>query len=69
MGSQKLPNEGEYPDVIGNHGEGVSLSHAILDAQEVAWLVPCVPFHQCVPVAVAVESKLYATRPLVTDNP
>ena len=31
----KLPYEGQDPDVIGDHGEGVPLGHALLAVQEV----------------------------------
>ena len=69
VGPQNLPDEGEDPNAICNHDEGVPLGHALLYVQEVAWPVPYVPYHQCLPVAVAVKSKLRATRPLVTDIP
>ena len=36
MGSPKLPNEGEDPDAIGDHGKKVPLGHALLAVKEVA---------------------------------
>ena len=69
VGSPKLPNEGEDPDAIGDHGEKVPLGHALLAVKELACPVPCVPYHQCGLVAVAVESKLRSTRPLVSYIP
>ena len=36
VGAPKLPDEGEDPDVMCNHGEGVPLVHVLLAMQEVA---------------------------------
>ena len=67
--SLKLPDEGEDTDAICDHGEGVPLGHALFSMQEVAWTIHGVPYHQCGPVAVAVECKLRATGKLVQDRP
>ena len=40
VGSSKLPDEGEDPDNIVNHGEGVHLGHTLLAMQKVAWHIP-----------------------------
>ena len=36
VGAPNLPDEGEEPDAICNHGKGVPLSHAPIAIQEVA---------------------------------
>ena len=63
------PYEGEDPDAISDHGEGVPLGHALLAVQEVALPGLGVPDHECGPVVVAVVCEPRATRPLVPDSP
>ena len=55
VGSLNLPDEGEDPNDICNHGKGVPLGHTLLAKKEVALPVPRVPYHQRGPVAVAVN--------------
>ena len=69
VGAPKLPDEGEYPNAICNHGWGLPLGHTLLAMQEVAWPVPHVPSHKCGQVAVSVKRKLRATGPLMPDSP
>ena len=38
VGSPKLPDEGDDPDSICDHGEGVPLGHALLAVQEVCFV-------------------------------
>ena len=56
------PYEGEDPDAICNHGEGVPLGHALLAVQEVARPVLSVSDYACGPVVVAVVYKPRVNR-------
>ena len=59
----KITDQWEDPYAIGDHGKWIPLVHSLLDIQEVAGHIRFA-HHQSGPVAISVESKPRATRPL-----
>ena len=64
VGCPEVPDMGEYPQDIYDHGQGTPLGHPLIDVKEVTRLV-ALQYHQCGPVAVAVKCKPCTTGPSV----
>ena len=68
VGRPEVPDKGEDPKAICNHGQGIPLGHFLLAMKEMTVPVACSD-HQFVPVAVSVKFKPRTTGTLVAHCP
>ena len=64
----EVPDKGEDPQAICDHGQGISLVHPLLDVKEVTHATAH-PDQQCVPVVSAVKCKPQTTGTLMAHLP
>ena len=67
MHGAEITDDKEDTCDVGDHGKDTPLSHTLLAVQEVAGTIH-VEYHQSVPVEIAVEGELCASRKLELDG-